>query len=224
MRPLGKLRRQEYLSNMSETVERYEAGERTAFDWDARFRGGETPWERQGLHPGAADWITAGFFPSGASVVVPGCGRSAELLHFALSGLRVTGADLSPTAIAWQRDRLATAGTHARLIVGDVLAWRPREAVDLVYEQTFLCAIPPRLRQDYEQALADWLKPGGRLLALFMQKEERGGPPYGCSLAAMRLLFPESRWLWPEDEDFIPYPHPSLNGKPELGGVLVRRP
>jgi SAM-dependent methyltransferase len=212
-----------YIGAMTGMTEIGETPERSAFDWDARFRGGQTPWERRGLHPAAADWMTAGFLPAGASVVVPGCGRAPEVAAFAAAGLEVIAADLSPTAIAWQRERLAEAGVRARLIEGDILAWRPDTPVDLVYEQTFLCAIPPRLRESYEQALVQWLKPGGRLLALFMQKTERGGPPYGCALPAMRSLFPATRWDWPEDEDFVAYPHPSLNGKPELGGVLVRR-
>ena len=79
------------------------------------------------------------------------------------------------------------------------------------------------MRETYEAALIRWLKPGGRLLALFMQKAERGGPPYGCSLEAMRALFPDTRWIWPADESFVPCPHPSLNGKPELAGILTRR-
>lgn len=95
--------------------------------------------------------------------------------------------------------------------------------MDLVYEQTFLCAIPPRLREDYERTVHAWLKPGGRLLALFMQKDKRGGPPYGCALDAMHALFPPERWAWPADDDFTAWPHPSLNGKPELGGMLERR-
>ncbi|WP_300542368.1 methyltransferase domain-containing protein [Maricaulis sp.] len=200
-----------------------ETPERTAFDWDTRFRDDDTPWERPDLHPAVADWTQAGELAAGCSVIIPGCGRAPELGHFARMGLAATGADISPTAIAWQRTQLAEAGATATLIEGDVLAWRPEAPADLVYEQTFLCAIPPRLREAYEHAVFDWLKPGGHLLALFMQKEEKGGPPYGCSLEAMRILFPAERWIWPDDNRFIPYPHPSLGGKPELGGILVRR-
>ena len=105
----------------------------------------------------------------------------------------------------------------------DGLAWRPPVPFDLLWEQTFLCAIHPHDRARYEQTAHAVLKPGARLIALFMQKDEPGGPPYGCSLEAMRALFPAERWIWPGDEAFTPFPHPSLNGKPELGGILVRR-
>ncbi|MHA6288716.1 methyltransferase domain-containing protein [Maricaulis sp. CAU 1757] len=197
--------------------------ERTALDWEARFRAGDAPWERPGLHPALRQWRETGRLKPGARIIVPGCGRAPEVEAYARLGLKVTGADLSTTALAWQAERLAAAGLEAELVEGDVLAYRPGAPFDLVHEQTFLCAIPPRLRADYEAAVHAWLKPGGALLALFMQKEERGGPPYGCAPEAMRDLFPEARWRWPEEGELVAYPHPSLGGKPELGGVLLRR-
>jgi len=200
-----------------------EETERTGVDWETRFAAGDTPWERPGLHPAMLAWVEAGALPPGARVIIPGCGRSPELGFLAARGLDVTGADLSATALAAQRQKLDAAGHEASLLAGDVLAHRPDTPYDRVYEQTFLCAIPPRLRVDYEAALCDWLNPGGQLLALFMQKDEAGGPPYGCALPAMRALFPAQRWIWPADSDFVAWPHPSLNGKPELAGILVRR-
>lgn len=196
--------------------------ERSPMDWEQRFRDDTTPWERKGLHPAFVDWRAAGAFADLTTVIVPGCGRSAELKGFAALGRSAIGADLSATALAWQEAALETAGLSAELIEADILLWRPEAQLDAVYEQTFLCAIPPRLREEYEQAVHDWLKPGGKLFALFMQKEELGGPPYGCSIPAMRELFPENRWDWPDSAPAA-YPHPSLNGKPELAMILTRR-
>ncbi len=200
-----------------------EQTERSGVDWETRFASDDAPWERPGLHPALLAWAEAGELEPGSRVIIPGCGRSPELGFLAARGLDVTGADLSPTALTVQRQRLDAAGFDAALLEGDVLAHRPDVPYDRVYEQTFLCAIPPHLRSDYERALCDWLKPGGHLLALFMQKAEPGGPPYGCALPAMRELFAVERWIWPSDSEFTAWPHPSLNGKPELAGVLVRR-
>ncbi|OLF73079.1 thiopurine S-methyltransferase [Maricaulis sp. W15] len=197
--------------------------DRSPIDWEIRFRDNDTPWERATVHPAFAAWEASGAFIADERVVVPGCGRSPEVLAFAKAGLTAAGIDLSPTAIDWQTDQFATAKQRARLIAGDVLAWTPPEPVDLVYDQTFLCAIHPRLRSDYETTLVRWLKPGGRMLALFMQKDERGGPPYGCPLDVMRDLFSDMRWRWPEPETISTWPHPQLNGKPELSAVLVKR-
>lgn len=191
-------------------------------DWDARFRADDAPWERKGLHPAFAHWQALGLLTPESSIYVPGCGRGEEPLALAKAGLSVTAIDLSATAIAWQRARFADAGLSAHLEAGDAIAYRPDTPFDLYWEQTFLCAIPPRLREAYETAAHAQIRPGGALLALFMQKEEMGGPPYGCGLPAMRTLFPDTRWQWPDSEPTA-FPHPGLSGKPELAVALVRR-
>lgn len=191
-------------------------------DWDARFRADDAPWERKGLHPAFAHWHGLGLLKPGARIHVPGCGRGEEPLALARAGLHVTAIDLSPTAIDWQRARLAAAGLTAHLEAGDAIACRPDTPFDLYWEQTFLCAIPPKLREAYEAGAHAQLRPGGVLLALFMQKEEMGGPPYGCGLPAMRELFPEHRWQWPDGAP-VAFPHPGLSGKPELAVPLIRR-
>lgn len=192
-------------------------------DWETRFQNGDTPWERNGLHPALDHWAHLGLLKDDSRIIVPGCGRAREPMELARAGLDVTIADLSTTAIAWQREAFQVEGLGVTVFEGDALSYSPPEAFDLIWEQTFLCAISPKLRQAYQTSVYDWLKPGGTLLALFMQKDERGGPPYGCSIEAMRDLFPENRWIWPDEGAFRPFPHPSLNGKPEIAVALTRR-
>ena len=112
---------------------------------------------------------------------------------------------------------------NATALEANGLSWRPDAPFDRLYEQTFLCAIHPRDREAYAQMAFEVLKPGGQLLVLFMQKDERGGPPYGCSIPAMKTLFSEARWIWPEAESLTLFPHPRLNDKAELASVLTRR-
>jgi SAM-dependent methyltransferase len=195
---------------------------RTSIDWQARFEADDAPWERPGVHPALAHWLEAGALAPGLSVYVPGCGRGLEPKALAQAGLAVTASDYAPSAAAFQRDKLAPFST-ADIFEADSLDWRPGAPFDRLYEQTFLCAIHPHDRPAYEKMAFEVLKPGGQLLALFMQKDERGGPPYGCSIPAMKTLFTEDRWVWPEAESFAPFPHPGLNGKPELAGRLTRR-
>lgn len=197
--------------------------ERTGMDWEARFRADDAPWERVGVHPALADWSSAGAFKPGVRMLVPGCGRGAEPEAFARLGLAVTGVDIAPSAIDWQRARFAQENLSGSFVATDALAFRPDTPFDAVWEQTFLCAIHPRLRADWEAMVHASLKPGGALFALFMQKNEPGGPPYGCALDAMRVLLPDTRWIWPQ-APLMAYPHPGLSGKAELAAHLVRRP
>lgn len=196
--------------------------DRSSFDWEARFQSDDAPWERHGVHAAAIDWIQNGLLTPGQSVLTPGCGRSEEPGYFAQQGLKVTATDIAPSAIQWQIDRFRALNVTADALETDALAWRPEAGFDALYEQTFLCAIHPKRREDYEAMAHSSLKPGGRLLALFMQKTELGGPPYGCGLDAMRALFDDSRWIWPAAKP-RPYPHPGLNNKAELAVVLTRR-
>lgn len=199
------------------------SGDRTSLDWEARFRAGDAPWERVGVHPALADWADAGAFKQVSRMLVPGCGRGAEPEAFAWLGVAVTGVDIAPSAIDWQRTRFAQENLAGDFVTADALAFRPDMPFEAVWEQTFLCAIHPRLRADWEAMAHASLKPGGLLFALFMQKDEPGGPPYGCALDVMRALLPDTRWIWPETP-LTAYPHPHLNDKAELAARLIRRP
>lgn len=195
--------------------------------WQARFEAGQTPWDRGGPNPQLSAWIDEGLLPVGARIVVPGCGSGHELVSLAAAGLNVVGLDYAPAAVDRSRARLADAGLDAEVVQTDVLQWRPRLAVDLIYEQTCLCALHPDHWRDYADQCADWLKPGGQLLALFMQarreSSEQGqlaGPPYHCDIHAMRALFPASRWRWPPPPYAV---QPHEQGWKELAVVLQRR-
>ncbi|GGD05168.1 thiopurine S-methyltransferase [Aquisalinus flavus] len=208
---------------MSEGDSEAKSEDRQSVDWDARFRADDAPWERGELHPAFTLWLDAGLIAAGKSVYVPGCGRSLEPLAFASLGLTVSAVDYASSAIVWQWQQFKAAGLTGTLVTGDALAFRPDRPVDLYYEQTFLCAIHPSKREEYEAAAYAQIAPGGHLLALFMQKQERGGPPYGCDMADMRALFSGERWAWPDAEPQA-FPHPSLGGKAELAVALRRKP
>ncbi len=193
----------------------------SSINWEARFRAEDAPWERAGVHPAVEYWRRKGAIVEGQSLYIPGCGRGSEPLALAKAGIDVTVSDLAPSAATFQRDALSNHST-AVIVEGDSLSWRPSAPFDVLYEQTFLCAIHPRKRRDYERMAYEVLRPGGRLLALFMQKEQPGGPPYGCAPPAMRELFPKERWAWQNAESTASFPHPNLNGKPELAYALTR--
>ncbi|WP_416760525.1 methyltransferase domain-containing protein [Roseateles sp. So40a] len=195
--------------------------------WQQRFETGETGWDRGGPHPQLAAWMNEELLPRGARIAVPGCGRGHELAVLAGAGLEVIGLDYTPAAVDIARATLQRAQLPGRVEQADVLAWRPDHPLDLVYEQTCLCALHPDHWTTYAEQLQRWLKPGGRLLALFMQarraESEHGqiiGPPYHCDIHAMRALFPLSLWKWPAPP-YVQRPHE--RGWFELAVVLERR-
>jgi len=199
--------------------------------WQNRFESGSTPWDRGEVHPQLARWMVAGELRPGERVAVPGCGSGYELAALAEAGCAAIGIDYAPAAVARSRERLARVAppaTTSEVIQADVLEWSPTAPLDVVYEQTCLCALHPDHWQAYAARLHAWLRPGGRLLVLAMQAPREGagsgfieGPPYHTDINALRALLPQPAWEWPRP----PYervPHPR-NGWAELAIALKRR-
>lgn len=195
--------------------------------WQARFEADDTPWDRGGPGPQLLRWIEDGTL-SPCRIVVPGCGGGWDAVELARRGFEVTAVDYAEAACRRTTARLRSAGVRAEVRHADVLAWRPEGPVDAVYEQTCLCALHPRHWRGYEESLRAWLRPGGRLFALFMQRPrpaavEDGlieGPPYHGDVNAMHALWSPDRWEWSRPP-LTRVPHPA--GWHELAAVLTRR-
>ena len=61
----------------------------------------------------------------------------------------------------------------------------------MIYERTFLCALPPDLWPAYVKRMAQLLRPGGKLVGIFFYGEETDPPPYPLSPEKARELFEE---------------------------------
>jgi len=186
--------------------------------WQARYDEGKTGWDRGGSSPVLLRWLDTGDLRP-CRILVPGCGRGHEVVALAKAGFNVTGIDFAPAAVEAVRAQLARDGLAAEIVSSDLFAYRPERPFEAIYEQTCLCALSPQRWDEYEQRLATWLEPGGRLFAAFMQTDSPEGPPFACPPDAMRQLFAADRWEWPERLE--PQPHPT--GLVELTGVLRRR-
>ena len=195
-------------------------------DWERRYRAGDTAWERGSLHPAFLHWAEHGALGRALSspgrVLVPGAGRCPEVVEFARRGFSVTAVDIAPTPANAARDAAATNpnGLAIDWVEADLLGWDAPAPFDWVYEQTCLCALHPDYWEAYAARLTRWTRVGGRLLALFVQRESEGGPPYHCELAAMQRLFSRG-WAWPDHRPRR-YPHPA--GIAELAIALERVP
>ncbi len=186
--------------------------------WEEKYRAQTIPWDRGAASPALLDWLQDGALPPGR-ILVPGCGHGHEALELAQRGFQVTALDIAPTALAHLAAQLHAAGVDAERVCADALAWQPAQAFDAIYEQTCLCALDPDHWTAYERQLFAWLRPGGKLFALFMQTGKAGGPPYHCAVPDMHTLFAAARWQWPQSE-LTRIEHP--NGLFEYAAVLTR--
>lgn len=176
-----------------------------AIDWESRYQSGTTRWERPTLHPAFLAWRASGELAP-CRILVPGAGRSGEPAALVAAGFEVTVLDVAPSAAAAQRARL---GASAHVVEADIFTWQPDAPFDAVYDQACLCALPPALVPDYERRLAQWVRPGGTVFELFMQRDTDGGPPFDCKVSRMREVFAPERWIWPATLP-PPVPHPAL--------------
>jgi SAM-dependent methyltransferase len=146
-------------------------------------------WDGGGVPRALTEFLTR--HPRGGKALVPGCGSGYEIRALAAAGWDALGLDFSPAAVA-----------RARAILGPLLAERVRAAdffthpfpagsFDLVYERTFLCALPPAEWPAYARRMAELAKSGGVLCGFFFFGPEAEPPPYPVAPAELdRLLGP----------------------------------
>lgn len=156
--------------------------------WDQRYSAGRTPWDQGGVPAALARYLAA--HPGhGARVLIPGCGTGHEIIAFAASGYAVTAIDFSPPAVAQARMRvgLSLAGN---VLEGDFFTHDFAAApFDLIYERTFLCALPPDRWPEIVARMAALMKPGGTHAGLHFFGAKDDSPPFGLATDEPARLF-----------------------------------
>ena len=162
----------------------------TQTDWEAAYRRGDTPWEKGKAHPALIDFLAENG-PIAGEILVPGCGFGYDARTLSTSANHVIGIDLAPFAIVKARSLPKVA--HEEYLVADLFTL-PAEfdsQFDIVFEHTCFCAIEPKMRANYVEAIVRILRPGGTMLAIFFLNPDHNenGPPYGISRAELDELF-----------------------------------
>lgn len=158
--------------------------------WQQRYEAGETPWDLGKASPHFEAWLReeGAAWPRGR-MAVPGAGRGHDAALFARAGFDVTGLDYAPGAVA-----------EAKKLYGGLAAFEQADIFNLdskwfgqfdyVLEHTCFCAISPKRRPDYKQAVLRLLKPGGRLVGVFWEHDDPDGPPYPTTMQDLKEIFP----------------------------------
>jgi len=185
--------------------------------WDERFRDGVTPWDAGGVPPALRDWLKGQ--TSGMRILVPGCGSGYEIRLFAERGDDVLGIDFSDAALDTARRKLGQLAGRVRKADFFQLDLAP---FDLVYERTFLCAMPRSFWSRWGRKVAELVRPGGRLAGFVYLNDNERGPPFGISPRKLHELLDGA--FVKEEEEAIPPEQsvPVLAGK-EVWQVWKRR-
>jgi SAM-dependent methyltransferase len=156
--------------------------------WNTRYEAGRTPWDL-GKPPAALLRYLARHPGHGAHVLIPGCGSGHEIATFAEAGYTVTAIDFSPPAVALARGNLPP-GLVGSITEGDFFTHDFAAApFDMIYERTFLCALPPGVWPRIVARMAALLKPGATLAGVYFLGGKTGTPPFGLSASEPEELF-----------------------------------
>ena len=118
-------------------------------------------------------------------VLVPGCGSGYEVRLFAERGHDVLAIDFSDAAVEAARRTLGNLANRVRKADFFALDEAP---FDLVYERTFLCALPRRMWPQWAERISELVRPGGRLAGFFFIDDNPRGPPFGTSPRQLNQL------------------------------------
>jgi SAM-dependent methyltransferase len=143
--------------------------------WSTRYEAGTMPWDLRGIPPALTSFLKR--TPGGGRVLIPGCGSGYEVRAFHDAGFDVTAVDFSRVAVERAQTLLGPLASKVQL--GDFFTTDLGAAnFDLVYERTFLCALPPHRWRDYATRMAELLGSGSRLVGVFVFGHADDGPPF----------------------------------------------
>jgi len=179
-------------------------------DWEARYQTGNMPWEKGEASPGLIDFLAAHPELPRGTVCVPGCGTGHDVRAWAEAGFEAYGFDLAPSAVRLCNQKAAATGSRkAHYHLGDFLVGEPPCLFDWVFEHTLYCAIDPKRRDEYAEAVLRWLKPDGQFLAVHYLIPDEDGPPFGTTPEEVQRRFSPYLDLL---QDWVPRSYPNRTG------------
>ncbi len=192
----------------------------TQTDWQSAYQKRETPWEKGKPHPALLDFL-AEHGPLSGAIFVPGCGSGHDVRALSTPENHVLGVDLAPLAIEKARSFPKLGNEEYQLADLFALPEDLHARFDVIFEHTCFCAIDPKRRQDYVDAIVGLMKPSALLLAVFFLNPDNDGegPPFPVSREELNERFGADYTL---EREWVPdRTHPGREGR-ELIQLLRR--
>jgi thiopurine S-methyltransferase len=162
--------------------------------WLHRWQEGRIGFHRADANPRLVEHYRA--LGDAIRVLVPLCGKSADLEWLVVNGFEVVGIELSELAaraffeergFAVERRQQGSFVSYQHgnvtILAGDFFAASAEElgAFDGVYDRAAMIALPEELRARYCAHLQTLLTPKAKLLLLTLHFDAEGGPPFSVS-------------------------------------------
>ena len=145
--------------------------------WDLRYQNNEIGWDIGYISTPLKKYIDQ-LTDKNIKILIPGGGNSyeAEYLHN-LGFKNVFVVDISPTALTNLKNRVPD---FPKNHLTNIDFFKLNNSFDLILEQTFFCALTPKLRDNYVLKMNQLLRPNGKLVGLlFNIPLNKDRPPFG---------------------------------------------
>ncbi|KAJ8604440.1 hypothetical protein CTAYLR_000894 [Chrysophaeum taylorii] len=157
--------------------------------WESIWAGGVGPGDKWDVG-GASKCLLEALpkLPASKTAFVPGAGRAYDALALAETGREVVALDISPTACEAAR---ALIGDKTGVAVVCEDFFEHKATYDLIWDCTFLCALPPDMREAWARQSVDLLAPGGGIATMIFPMGKPsclGGPPFGLNSGDVKNL------------------------------------
>lgn len=154
--------------------------------WEAQYKTNATGWDLGKVSPPIKEY-TDTLDDKNISILIPGCGNSYEAEYLLSQGFtNITLMDIAPTLVENLQKKFKNYH-NVKIVLGDFFEHQGQ--YDLVIEQTFFCALPPVMREQYVRKMHQLLSDNGKLVGLLFNKTFESGPPFGGSHSEYVQLF-----------------------------------
>jgi SAM-dependent methyltransferase len=157
--------------------------------WNHRYAEERTGWDLGTISPPLQAYIDQ-LTNKNIAILIPGCGNAYEAEYLIRNGFtNITLLDVSLLLVDKLRSKFENT-TGIKIILQNFFEYSG--SFDLIFEQTFFCALHPSLRQEYVKKAHELLNPGGRLVGVLFDRFFAENPPFGGSAAEYEALFKPS--------------------------------
>jgi methyl halide transferase len=154
--------------------------------WDAQYQANSTGWDLGKVSPPIKAYIDT-IQQKDQRILIPGAGNAYEADYLLKNGFtNITIIDIAPSLTQKLEEKYQN-NTEIHIITGDF--FEHQGSYDLIIEQTFFCALPPKLRPHYTAKMHQLLSENGILAGLLFNRDFEVSPPFGGNISEYENLF-----------------------------------
>lgn len=155
--------------------------------WEERYQNKNTGWNIGKISTPLKNYVDS-IRDKSCNILIPGCGYGHEAVYLFNNGFKnISVIDLSPTAIKKLHQKVPNFPKQ-NLFVSNFFDHNRK--YDLIIEQTFFCAIDPKMRKNYVNHSYQLLNKNGKIAGLLFNKDFGNNyPPFGGSIKEYQDLF-----------------------------------